>query len=159
MGNPIFQPELPARVSHLPSFTSAITALRSAMSQVLHTMTRNASGLEFPGGLILFLLYTLRGQQLWYPLEGKNSQCSSISAPHSCGYRRHVQAVWYKHPPTSFLTPHLARLKTFSYVVFLRISAPFLILWRTWRYSTLVLSTPFKEEEEKMPLSSREGLN
>lgn len=55
------------------------------MSWVLHTMTRNASGLEFPGGLSLLLLYTLREQQLWHPVEGMNSSVlGSFCSPQLC---------------------------------------------------------------------------
>lgn len=59
LGNTSFQPELPDGMSQPPSFTSIITALRSAMSWILRTMTRNASGLDFPGGQSLLLSHTL----------------------------------------------------------------------------------------------------
>lgn len=131
--NPIFQPELPAGVSHLPSFTSAITALRSATSWVLHKMMKNTLRLEFPGGLSLFLLYTIREQQLWQSPEEKNSPVLSSFCSPQLWLQETYPSSLVQTFPCLFLTPHAAKLKTFSYMVVFRISAPFLILWRTQR--------------------------
>lgn len=43
------------------------------MSQVLHTMTRNASGLEFPGGLILVPAIHTKGAAAMVP-SGREEQ-------------------------------------------------------------------------------------
>lgn len=72
-----------------------------------------------------------------------------------CGYRRHVQVVLHRCPSTSFLPPHAAKLKTFSYIGLLRISSPFLILRRAQRFSILALSAPSKGAAEEIRVSPR----